>query len=286
MSVYDQSLAIAAADARTTDPGQISHESAMRTIFYHQLYWAITEFPFYKTILAQPLRQTLLYLLYLCAHASLIVTLANAFHFGPEFREFGIWLQENVPPMQVSEGRLRIESDQPLIQTYTGRHPVTLIFDTTGKRQDLARFPEPLLLFTQDALVLRQNQTLETFPWRDFGSFQVTPEQIRDWLELIKWAYFPTAYSLFLVFTFAFKLILALLFSLLALSVTSRYQVRFPFPAYLAIAIYSLTPAVAIETAVTLTGLSIRYLEVISLATTGIYTYMATSRIMAEKTAR
>ena len=106
---------------------------------------------------------------------------------------------------------------------------------------------------------------------------------IRNWLEFVKWAYFPTAYSLVLVFTFAFKLVLALLFTLLALSVTSRYQVKFPFPSYLAIATYSLTPAVAIETAVTLTGLSILHLEVISLATTGIYTYMATRTIMAEK---
>ena len=258
----------------------------MRTTFYHQFYWAITEFPFYKTILAQPLRQTLLYLLYLCAHASLIVTLAYAFHFGPEFREFGTWLQANVPPMQVSEGRLRIEADQPLIQTYPGLRPVTLIFDTTGSRQDLARFPEPLLLFTEDALVLQQDQTVETYPWSDFGSFEITPELIRNWLEFVKWVYFPTAYSLVLVFTFAVKLVLALLFTLLALSVTTRYQVKFPYPAYLAIAIYSLTPAVAIETAVTLTGLSIDYLEVISLATTGIYTYMATSRIMAEKADR
>ena len=258
----------------------------MRTTFYHQFYWAITEFPFYKTILAQPLRQTLLYLLYLCAHASLIVTVAYAFHLGPEFREFGTWLQENVPPMQVSDGRLHVEADQPLVQTYSGRHPVTLIFDTTGSRQEVARFPEPLLLFTEDALVLRQNQTVETFPWTDFGTFEVTPELIRSWLELMKWVYFPTTYSLILVFTFAIKLVLALLFTLLALSVTTRYQVKFPYPAYLAIAIYSLTPAVAIETAVTLTGLSIRYLEVIYLATTGIYTYMATSRIMAEKSAR
>ena len=258
----------------------------MRTIFYHQLYWAITEFPFYKTILAQPLRQTLLYLLYLCAHASLIVTVAYAFQFGPEFREFGTWLQENVPHMQVSDGRIRIEADQPLILTYSGRRPVTLIFDTTESRPNLARFSEPLLVFTRDALVLRQNQTLETYPWRDFGSFEVTPEQIRNWLEIMKWVYFPIAYSLILIFTFAFKLVLALLFTLLAILVTSRYQVRFPFPAYLAIAVYSLTPAVAIETAVTLTGLSVLYLEVISLATTGIYTYMATSRIMVEKTSR
>ena len=256
----------------------------MRSTFYHQLYWAITEFPFYKTILKQPLTKTLLYLLYLCAHASLIVTLAYAFHLGPEFREFGIWLQENVPPMQVYDGQLRVEADQPLIQTYSGRRPVTLIFDTTGEQQNLARFSEPLLVFTQDALVLRQNQALETFPWKDFGPFEVTPEQIRNWVEFMKWAYFPIAYSLVLVFTFAVKLLLALLFALLAFSVASRYQVKFPFPAYMSIAIYSLTPAVAIETAVTLTGLSIPRLEVISLATTGIYTYMATSKIVAEKT--
>lgn len=250
--------------------------------FYRQVYWAITEFSFYKSVIGQPIRQTFLFLLYLCAHASLVLTLVYAFYLGPDFQDFGIWIQENVPPMEVNENKLRVEAKQPLVQTYWGRTTLTLVFDTTGTHRDLDQFEEPALLFTENALFLRQNQTTEKLLWRDIGPFRITPEHLRDWVELVKWGYFPTAYTLLLVFTFLVKLILALLFALLARSVTSRYQIRLPFASYLSIATYSLTPAAVIELAVSLTGLALPFLELISLGTTAIYTYMATERIITE----
>ena len=201
----------------------------MRTTFYHQFYWAITEFPFYKTILAQPLRQTLLYLLYLCAHASLIVTCGLRVSLGTGVSG----LREMAPGKRPSHAGERgpapnrggPAADPDLLRTAP---PVTLIFDTTGSRQDLTRFPgAPCFSSPKTPSCCARTRLWRPFPWTDFGSFEVTPELIRDWLELMKWVYFPTAYSLVLVFTFAIKLVLALFFTLLALSVTTRYQVKF-----------------------------------------------------------
>ena len=250
--------------------------------FYRRAYWAVTEFPFYRTVLEQPLYRTLLYLLYLSSHAAVVLTLSYAWHYASTFQDFSLWLEENVPPLVVEDGELRIEGEQPLVRTYWGEASVTFVFDTTGTHRDLDRFGDPSVLLTEDALLLRQDGITQTLFWADYGSFEVGQQQLRDWIDLVKWAYFPIACSTLLLATFTLKLIMALLFSLLAMSVTSRYKVRFPFRFYLTIAIFSLTPALIIELGVAITGLAIPFPELISLTTTAIYTYMATTKCVEE----
>ena len=250
--------------------------------FYRKAYGAVTEFPFYRPVLEQPLIRTLLYLLFLSSHAAVVLTLSYAWHYGPAFQDFSLWLEENVPPLVVEDGELRIEGKQPLVRTYWGETSVTFVFDTTGTHRDLDRFGDPSVLLTADALLLRQDGITQTLRWADYGSFEVGQQQLRDWIELLRWAYFPIACSIFLFTTFTLKLIMALLFSLLAMSVTSRYKIRFPFRFYLTIAVFSLTPALIIELGLTITGLTIPLRELISLTTTALYTYMATTKCVEE----
>ncbi len=250
--------------------------------FYRKAYWSVTEFPFYRTVLEQPLHRTLLYLFYLACHAAVILTLSYAWHYASTFQDFTLWLEENVPPLAVEEGELRIEAEQPLVRTYWGETSVTFVFDTTGIHLDLDSFGDPSVLLTKDALLLRQQGITQTLFWADYGSFEVGQQQLREWINLTKWAYFPIACFIFLFATFTLKLIMALLFSLLAMSVTSRYKVRFPFRFYLTIAVFSLTPALIIDLGVSITGLVIPPLELITLTTTAIYTYMATTKCVEE----
>ena len=250
--------------------------------FYRKAYWAVTEFSFYRTVLEQPLYRTFLYLLYLSSHAAVILTLSYALHYASIFQDFSLWLEENIPPLVVENGELRIEGEQPLVRTYWGKTSVTFVFDTTGTHGDLDLFGDPAVLLTKDALLLRQGGITQTLFWADYGSFEVGRHQLSDWIELFKWAYFPIACSTMLFMTFTLKLIMALMFSLLAMSVTSRYKVRFPFRFYLTIAIFSLTPALVIELGVAITGLAIPFPELISLTTTAIYTYMATTKCVEE----
>lgn len=250
--------------------------------FYRGAYLAVTEFSFYRTILEQPLHRTLVYLLLLSIHAAFVLTLSYAWQYAPAFQEFTDWLEENVPPLVVDEGKLSIEAEQPLVKTYWGETSITFVFDTTGTHRDLERFDEPSVLLTEEALLLRQDGITQTLFWADYGSFEVGQEELRQWIEFLKWVYFPIATSSLLLLKLIEKLLLALLFSLLAMSVTARYKIRFPFRFYLTTAAYSLTPALIIELGVAMTGLDIPYRDLIGLATTAIYTYMATTKCVEE----
>ena len=60
--------------------------------------------------------------------------------------------------------------------------------------------------------------------------------------------------------------------------VTARSGIRLPFQQYFTISLYSLTPAIVIDLAVSMTGLEVSLFPFLYLATAAIYTYMATQK--------
>ncbi len=240
-------------------------------LFYRQTYSAVTDFSFYRNIFEQVLRQTLLYLLYLAAHVAAILTLIFAWHYGPAFFEITNWAEENFPPLQVQDGQLLVEAEQPLVKKYPGEQLITFVFDTTGTYEDPQQLEEPSILFTREKLYFRYLGQTQTYLWRDWP-FQ----EVKDFTRFVKWAYFPTAYSLIFVYTILAKGLWALILTSIGLLATSRAAIRLPFQQYFTIALYSLTPAVVIDLAVRMTGLEVPLFPFLYLVTAALYTYMAT----------
>ena len=238
-------------------------------LFYRQAYSAVTDFSFYRTIFEQPLRQTLLYLLYLAVHVAAILTLSLAWH-GPELFEISNWAEENFPPLQIRDGQLFVESEQPLVKKYPGRQLITFVFDTTGTYEDPQQLEEPSMLFTREKLYLSiPGQTL-TFLWSEWPF----PE-VEDVTRFVKRAYFPSAYSLIFFSTLLVGGTWALILTSIGFLATARSAIRLPFQQYFTIALYSLTPAIVIDLAVRMTGLEVPLFPFL-LITAAIYTYLAT----------
>ena len=238
-------------------------------LFYRQAYSAVTDFSFYRTIFEQPLRQTLLYLLYLAVHVAAILTLSLAWH-GPELFEISTWAEENFPPLQIRDGQLFVESEQPLVKKYPGRQLITFVFDTTGTYEDPQQLEEPSMLFTREKLYLSiPGQTL-TFLWSEWPF----PE-VEDVTRFVKRAYFPSAYSLIFFSTLLVGGSWALILTSIGFLPTARSAIRLPFQQYFTIALYSLTPAIVIDLAVRITGLEVPLFPLL-LITAAIYTYLAT----------
>ena len=249
--------------------------------FYHQAYSAVTDFSFYRAVFEQSLHKTLIYLFYLATHVAAILTLTFALHYGPQFLSIADWAQQNFPPFEVEDGKLRVATDQPLVKKYPGKQLITFVFDTTGTYSDPQELEDPAFLFTEEKLYFRYLGQTQTYSWKDWGPFQVGPKEFEHFTTLVKWAYFPIAYSLILVYTVVVKGLLAALLTIVGLSASVRYDIRLPFQQHFTIALYSLTPAIVIDLAVTMTGLDISYFYLIYLVTAAIYTYMATQKCVA-----
>jgi hypothetical protein len=122
-----------------------------------------------------------------------------------------------------------------------------------------------------------QGQT-QTYLWEDFGEFSVNHENLREYETIVVWAYFPLAYSFFLIFNILAKSLQALILSPIAYSVAISYGVRFPLADSVTIALYSLVPAIVIDLAIITTGIDISYFDLIYLAIAGLYTFLASQR--------
>jgi hypothetical protein len=249
--------------------------------FYREAYQAVTDFGFYRTVFQQGLRRSFLYLFYLSATLALALTLIYAWRYAAEFHSFWRWAEANLPVLEVRDGELRVEAEQPTVRTYHGQEVLTFVFDSGAGYQDAEEVQEPGVLFTRDALYVRLGGRTQSYRWQDYDEFRLAPPEMRQVEQLIKWAYFPVSYSFFFIYNLIAKAFHALLLTLFGVSATARYAIRLPFRHYFTIALYALTPAVLIDLAVTMTGLEISYFFVIYLGTGAIYTYMASQRTVA-----
>jgi hypothetical protein len=246
--------------------------------FFHDAYLAVTDFEHYRRVFDQPVRLTLLFLLFLAAFNAIALTLINAWFYSKRVDDFFAWAGGNLPVFEVTEGRLRVDADQPLVLKYHEKATWTLVFDTTGTYQDPQGFDEPAVLFARENLLLMFGGQTQTYSWSDFGDFGVTPEDLPYYNSLFRWLYFPLAYAFFLVYSMLGKAIQAVILSPLAFSVASGYGVRLRFLNCFTIGLYALVPATVIDLGVEMTGLNISYFSLIYIAVAAIYTYLATQK--------
>jgi hypothetical protein len=249
--------------------------------FYAEVFSAIGDFHFYRTVISQNWGRTLIYLLYLAAHVALVLSLTYALLYSGELRRFSEWAQSEIPPLQVKDGELTVRAEQPLLRRYQGKHQIMFVFDTTGEYSSPDGFQQPALLLTKTSLMFRYQGQTESHEWREFGSFRVDSEQVRTWERVIRWSYFPVSYSLLLIYNLVAKSLTAVFLTGFAVIAATRHGVRLPFRSSFAVALYSLTPAIVIGLGVNLTGLYISYFYAIYLIIAAIYTYMATLRSVA-----
>jgi len=246
--------------------------------FPKQIYYAITDFQFYRRVFQQPFRVSLFFALYLCAVLALCLTVYYAIVFFPEMGRFSDWGAEHLPAFQVADGTLTVDADQPLQTEFQGDSPLNFVFDTTGAYADPEGLDEPVLLFAKDKVYFKVDGRTESQFWSAFGDFSFVPKELPSYISAAKWAYFPVAYSFLLVVNLIAKICTAALLSPLAYSIALTYDVRLPYSNCFTIALYSLVPAITIDLAVKLTGVEITYFDLIYLGIAGIYTFFATQK--------
>ena len=253
--------------------------------FYREAYLAVTDFDSYRRVFEQSLGKSLLYLLYLSAHWALVLSLAFSWLQLPDVYRLIHWARDNFPPLEIHQGELRVQAEQPLVKKYLGDSIYTFVFDTTGGHEPLYRFNEPAVVFTGKNLYLLREGETHTWPWTQLQQifypsdpFILGRKQWEDFERWLKWIYFPLIYSMLLTMALVAKAIQAVFLTFFAMSAGARHGVRLPFRHYYTIALYSLTPAVVIELIVAASGQDIPYLGIISLAMAAIYAYLATHR--------
>ena len=248
--------------------------------FLRHLYLAVTEFEFYSRVFQQPVQRTLLFLLFVAAGVAVVQTLLYAWVLFPEMDHFVDWGSKALPPFSVARGKLSVDADQPLVAQFDskGKYELTFVFDTTGAYNDPYGLEEPAFVFNARELSVQMEGQSQAYPWKDFGDFSFTPDHLGAYATLLKWGYFPTAYSLLLLWNLFAKALTAAFLGPVAYSIGLSYGVRLPYAHCFTITSYSLVPAICIDLAVRMTGVEISYFSLIYLGVVALYTFFATQR--------
>lgn len=246
--------------------------------FPRRLYLAIMDFGFYGQVFRQPLRDTLVFLLYLAALLAFLLTLLYAWRLFPTLDHFLAWAGDHIPAFEIRDGQLETSATQPIRTTYDGEFQLTLVFDTTGIYTDPAGLDEPAVLLTSRNLFLRSGGRTQTFTWADYGPFRFDPAQVDGYGAILKLLYFPGAYSVLLVYHLLAKGLTAIFLVPLAYSMGLSYGVRFRFRECFTVTLHSLVPAVTVDFAVTMSRVEISYFDLIYLAAAAVYTVFAAQR--------
>ena len=246
--------------------------------FLQHLIASIQDFGFYRKIYRQSIRDSLVFLLLFSILVALIATIISFIHLSPDIRDFANWAKQNAPPISIADGVLNVDAKQPVLLKYRGAETWILVFDTTGVYKDTVDFNDPVVLLSRENLVIRIKGQVQTYQWKDFGTFEVNPQNIGTLSIALQLVILPLGFVFYLLVTLISKFAQAVMISPLAYSVANSYGIRLPFRSSLAIALYSLVPATTLDLLVKASGMNVSFFIFIYISAAIIYTYLATKK--------
>lgn len=194
----------------------------------------------------QPIWRSLRYFFFLQAIMSVVVTISLFFQVQPLLTGFQAWAESELPTLRFEDNELTTENDETLL--FSDSDAFFFKLDTTQSLEEDPKvdvFYESGALLVRDGVVLSRLGEQTTYKYDEFGleNFTLSPEVIPGFIQGLKLFLFtgmPFLIFLFLVIT---RLVMAALFSLLAILLNGF---KLKFKQVFSLALYAMTPAMLI----------------------------------------
>ena len=251
---------------------------------------SITSVNFYKKISTQSLGRSILYLCYLAALFSITGTVALKVKAGPVIKETFRWLEQSMPPLTFSRGKVSSPVSGPL----TLRHPkmaeVALIIDTQRGEPatpELMGEQKVIAYLTGNALyLLRSRNRVESYDFSKSPSrtVVVNAEFYRMAEKTLRQILYPIAIAAIFVMFLAWKTCASLMYSLIALAVNAQADARLGYKSLFNITVYAQTLVIALQSIFLFMPVGIPLFRLAAFALTGLYIWLAVNKIAAPQT--
>lgn len=157
---------------------------------------------------------------------------------------------EQVPEITIIDGQAFIDEPQP----YTIRDPETgaplVVIDTSGTITSLEQTEARGLVTARQAIFQKNAIETRSFSFETVDRYTLNQEKITHWLDISKnWAA-PVLYPFCVLFSFAYRLVQALIYACIGLFIAYLCKGKLPFDALLRLSIIAMTPAIIIGTLV------------------------------------
>jgi hypothetical protein len=161
---------------------------------------------------------------------------------------------EQVPAITITEGEVSADVAQPYYITAPESNDVLAVIDTTGAITRL-HDANAMCLLTKTELIFHQGEhEVRTHDLSHIDSFSVDSERIMGWLRMIGKLLVPASYPFAVLFSYAYRIIQALIYALIGTLFASICHVKLSYDALLRLAVVAVTPCVIAGTIISLTG--------------------------------
>jgi hypothetical protein len=170
------------------------------------------------------------------------------------------------PVVSISKGQVSVDVPMP----YTIRDPESnaplIIIDTTGQMTSLAGSEAIVLLTKTKLLFKREPKESRVLELSDIDSLVIDQSRLYDWMETFLEYFVFVLFPVALFFTFLFRMIQAVISSIIATSCNKYFKLHFKYYPLLSLSIVSMTPAIILDTIYNYFELSIPFWWLIDLA--------------------
>jgi hypothetical protein len=180
--------------------------------------------------------------------------------------EFPQAIQE-FPAITIKNGVVSSPVQQPFTidDKKTGK-PI-FVLDTTGKITSIDETPAIILLTTNKLIYRDPNQSqVRIVDLSKTQYFYIDQAKIQGWMNAFSTWFAVAAFPLALLGSFIYRLIQILIYALIGMAFAAMFKVKLEFPTLMRIAAVAITPVVAADTLVWLTGMNIPAWSLICLA--------------------
>jgi Protein of unknown function (DUF1189) len=193
----------------------------------------------------------LLLLLALCWAPEMFKMQAGMTKFA---RNEGAAVIKQIPAVAITNGEVSTDVQTP----YFIKDPKTgvpmAIIDLTGQYTSLADTPAKMLL-TKNQLLTKNNYETKTYDLRNVKSFKLDQARVQGWLDLARQWLAIILYPVVLVFSYAYRILQALLYGAIAMLFASAVKAKMNYLTALRLATIAVTPAIIVDTLHSLAGI-------------------------------
>jgi hypothetical protein len=152
-------------------------------------------------------------------------------------------LINQLPDIQITNGRVELEQTQPLYIKAANGTPVAII-DTTGSMNYIDDDSVMALLTETELIVRRGKNQFNTVDLSQVADFHINKVILNNWLQATKGSIAPLSYGIFLLLSYILIVLMLILIAIVGLIVSKASHTSLRFSAVLRIASTAVTPAI------------------------------------------
>lgn len=231
--------------------------------FFRRFLNSIINFNSYAYFIRQTAGKAVLYLFLVSLFFGIVITIRPVVFINTELPSILDRIAEEIPDFTLENGILDIQGEMPLM---LGSESYPIIIDTTGKSDESALDEYASGVFiSATEMVQKSPETFHVTPFKDIRTFRITKETLLDMLPLIRVMGIVVAFLLALFFIVV-RFLSAVILSIAGLFAANIKGLRLRFRDVFKLSAYALTLPTLLAVLLMMTGLQLKYFNLIYLS--------------------